>query len=355
MLAVVQTIAGSIGGVTGTSVQGAIRRRYGMFWACVAIVPVVAINIFTLTADIQAGALALTLLTGVAYQYFVLPFAGIVGWLLVSQRYVRIERVLAVLPFIFLAYGASAILAKADWGLVARAIVLPQFHFSAAFIGAALALLGTTLTAYVYMWQSVEVAERAPGVAQLRTVRVNATLGMAFATLTFLFILVATGATLGKHHIAVLTAVDAALALKPLAGSWASTLFAVGLLGSALVAVPVIAGTTGYVAAHTFGWPGTLNSRFQDARAFYVVILASLAAAAAICFAGFSLIPLLYVASLAAGLATPITLFFAVCLARDKATMGDHPINPWLAGAGWVVTAIMSTASILYLIYISRS
>jgi Mn2+/Fe2+ NRAMP family transporter len=334
MLAVVQPIAGPIGGVTGTSVQGAIRRRYGMFWACVAIVPVVAINIFTLTADIQAGALALTLLTGVAYQYFVLPFAGIIGWLLISQRYVRIERVLALLPFIFLAYGASAILAKADWGLVARAIVLPQFHFNAAFVSAALALLGTTLTAYVYMWESVEVAERTPGVAQLRTVRVNATLGM--------------------HHVTVLTAADAALALKPLAGSWASTLFAFGLLGSALVAVPVIAGTTGYVAAHTFSWRGTLNSKFQDARAFYVVILGALAVAAAICFAAFSLIPLLYGASLAAGLATPVTLFFVVLLARDKATMGNHRIGQWLAGAGWAVTAIMSTASILYLIYISR-
>jgi Mn2+/Fe2+ NRAMP family transporter len=354
MLAVVQAIAGSIGGVTRTSVQGGIRRRYGMFWAWVAIGPVVAINIFTLTADIQAGALALTLLTGVAYQYFVLPFAGIVGWLLVSQRYVRIERVLAVLPFIFLVYGASAVVAKADWGLVARAIVLPQFHFNAAFVGAALALLGTTLTAYVYLWESVEVAERAPGFAQLRTVKLNATLGMAFATLTFLFILVATGATLGKHHVAVLTAADAALALRPLAGSWASTLFAVGLLGSALVAVPVIAATTGYVAAHTFGWRGTLNSRFQDARAFYVVILTALAVSASICFVGFSLIPLLYGASLAAGLATPVTLFFAIRLARDKATMGDQRIGPWLAGAGWAVTAIMSTASILYLIYISR-
>jgi Mn2+/Fe2+ NRAMP family transporter len=111
---------------------------------------------------------------------------------------------------------------------------------------------------------------------------------------------------------------------------------------------------TGYVAAHTFSWRGTLNSKFQDARAFYVVILGALAVAAAICFAGFSLIPLLYGASLAAGLATPVTLFFVVLLARDKASMGNHRIGHWLAGAGWAVAAIMSAASILYLIYISR-
>ena len=349
MLAVVQMIAGSIGAVTRTSLQGAIRSRYGLFWACIALVSVVAVNVFTLTADVEAGAVALTLLTGVAYQYFVLPFVAVVGWLLVSQRYSRIERLLSLLPFIFLAYGASAIAARADWGLVARAIVLPQFHLNAVFIGGALALLGTTLTGYVYIWESVEVAERAPALSQLRSVRFDATLGMLFATLTFLFILVATGATLGREHTLVQTAADAALALKPLAGPWASALFGVGVLGSALLAVPVIAGTTGYVVAHTFGWPGTLNAPFREAKAFYGAILASLAIAAVFSFTGVSPIALLLAASVAGGLATPVTLYFAIRLARDETTMGSHRIAPLLAGAGWVVAAIMTAASILYL------
>ncbi len=349
MLAVVQMIAGSIGAVTRTSLQGAIRSRYGVFWACVALVSVVAVNIFTLTADVEAGAVALTLLTGIAYQYFVLPFVALVGWLLISQRYSRVERILSLLPFIFLAYGASAIAAKADWGLVARAIVLPQFHLNALFIGGALALLGTTLTGYVYIWESVEVAERAPALSQLRSVRIDATLGMVFATLMFLFILVATGATLGREHSLVQTAADAALALKPLAGPWASALFGIGVLGSALLAVPVIAGTTGYVVAHTFGWRGGLNAPFRDARAFYAAIVAALAIAAVFSFAGVSPIALLYGASIAGGLATPITLYFAVRLARDEVTMGGHRIGPLLAGAGWVVAALMSAAAILYL------
>jgi Mn2+/Fe2+ NRAMP family transporter len=172
---------------------------------------------------------------------------------------------------------------------------------------------------------------------------------MLFATLTFLFILVATGATLGREHSLVQTAADAALALRPLAGPWASALFGVGVLGSALLAVPVIAGTTGYVAAHTFGWRGTLNAPFREAKGFYWIILLALACAAAISFAGVSPIALLYGASIAGGLGTPITLYFAVALARDETTMGSQRIGPWLAGAGWIVAAIMSAASILYL------
>ncbi|MBV8081581.1 MAG: divalent metal cation transporter [Candidatus Eremiobacteraeota bacterium] len=348
MLAAVQTIAATIGAACKTSVQGAIRARFGLAPALLALVMVVAVNIFTLTADMEAAGVSLTLLTGVPYQWFVLPFAALVAWLLVAHRYSRIERALSFLPFIFLAYGGSAILAHADWGRVLHAIVVPEFHLNPAFVGGALALLGTTLTSYVYIWESIEIAERAPRPSRLGIVRLDAVLGMLLATITFAFILVATGATLGTHHIAVETAADAALALKPLAGPWASALFAIGLLGSALVAVPVIAATTGYVVAQTFGWKGTLDADFPHARRFYVVIFASLAVAALLSLVGASPISLLYWASLGGGVATPVTLFFAVRIARDKTMMGEHRIGPWLGAAGWLVTALITASAILF-------
>lgn len=353
MLVTVQTIAATIGAVCRTSVQGAIRSRYGLLWASVALVSIIAVNLFTLTADVEAASVSLTLVTGVAYQYFVLPFVALVGWLIVANRYARVERVLSFLPFIFLAYGASALLAHADWNAVTRAILIPQMHLNIVFIGGGLALLGTTLTAYVYIWESIEVAERAPRLSGLRSVKIDATLGMLVATVTFLFILVATGATLGKHGISVNTASDAALALRPLAGTWASSLFGIGLLGSAALAVPVLVGTNGYVIAQTFGLNGTLNARFQDARAFYVTMLVSLAIAAALAFVGVSPIALLYWASVAGGIATPVTLYFVVRLARDEAVMGEHRIGPWLASAGWVVMAIMTLAAVLYLLFLA--
>jgi Mn2+/Fe2+ NRAMP family transporter len=352
MLAVIQSIAASIGAVCRTSLQGAIRIRYGLFWAILALVSVVAVNILTLTADVEAASVSLTLLTGIQYRYFVLPFVVLVGWLLVAHRYSRVERALSFLPFIFLAYGASAILARANWGQVMRAIVVPELHLNAMFVGGVVALLGTTLTGYVYIWESIEIAERAPQPSRLGPVKLDATLGMLVATITFLFILVATGATLGKHHITVQTAADAALALKPLAGAWASSLFGLGLLGSALLAVPVIAATTGYVVTQTFGWPGTLDARFEDARLFYGTIIVSLAVAGALSFVGASPIGLLYWASVAGGIATPVTLYLAVRLACDTTMMGQYRIGPGLATAGWIVTAVMSAAAILYLVLV---
>jgi Mn2+/Fe2+ NRAMP family transporter len=331
-----------------------IRSRYGTFWAVVSLVSIVSVNVFTLTADVQAASVAMTLLTGISYRYFVLPFVLLVAWLLVAHRYARVERVLSFLPFIFLAYGASAIFAHADWRAVLKAIILPELHLNAVFIGGALALLGTTLTAYVYIWESIEVAERAPRLARLRWVRLDAALGMLVATVTFLFILVATGATLGAHGISVRTADDAAMALRPLAGAWASALFGIGLLGSALLAVPVIAGTTGYVVAQTFAWPGTLDARFAEARWFYGAILVSLGIAGALSLVGASPIALLYWASVAAGIATPVTLYFLVRLARDRSVMGEHRIDPWLAGAGWVVSGVMTAAAISYLALAAR-
>jgi Mn2+/Fe2+ NRAMP family transporter len=354
MLAAIQAIAASIGAACRTSVQGAIRSRYGIVWAMVALVSVVAVNIFTLVADVEAAGVSLALLTGIPYQYFVLPFAAIVAWLLLAHRYARIERALSFLPFIFLAYGGSAVLAKADWHVVLRSVIMPEFHLSATFVSGGLALLGTTLTGYVYIWESIEIAERAPDPSRLRPVKLDAALGMLVATVTFLFILVATGATLGVHQMTVQTAADAAIALKPLAGPWASALFGIGLLGSALVAVPVIAATTGYVVAQTFNWPGTLDAPLRDARGFYGTIVISLAIAAALSLIGVSPIALLYWASLAGGIATPVTLYFAVRVARDERMMGAHRISPWLAAAGWVVTAIMTAAALTFLILGAR-
>jgi Mn2+/Fe2+ NRAMP family transporter len=355
MLVVVQTIAAAIGAVCRTSVQGAIRLRYGTFWALVSLVAVVAVNVFTLTADVEAACVALRLLTGIPYQYFVIPFVAVAAWLLVAHRYSRVERILSFLPFIFLAYGASAILAHADWHAVLRAIVIPTLHLNAVMVGGALALLGTTLTAYVYIWESIEVAERGPKLAGLRWVKLDAALGMLVVTITFLFILVATGATLGAHGISVQTAEDAALALHPLAGAWSASLFGIGLLGSALLAVPVIAGTTGYAVAQTFRLPGTLDATFSEARTFYGSMLVALGLAGALSFVRVSPIALLYWASVAAGIATPVTLYFLVRLARDTSVMAEHRIGAWLAGAGWAVTALMTAAVVLYLALLARA
>ena len=349
MIAIVQSIAATIGVICPTSIQSAIRRHYGLTWALLALAAVLAVNVMTLTADLEAGAESLKLLTGVSRAYFILPFAGIVAWLLVSRSYSHVERFLSFLPLIFVCYGISAILAKPDWGALAHSLAFPHFDFTAPVATGALALLGTTLTSYVYYWEAIGVSERRPSPSELRPAKVDAALGALAPGICFLFILVATAATLGASHRPVETATDAAAALAPLAGSGATALFAIGLLASAVIAVPVLAGTSAYVVTQTFGWPGSLDAPIAQARGFYAVLLGSLGASAIFALAGISPIALLYWASVAGGLATPLTLCFLVAIAQSAAIMGERRIKGWLAYAGWTISAIVTLSCVAFL------
>lgn len=241
-----------------------------------------------------------------------------------------------------------------NWGEVLQSIVRPHFAFTPLFLTGAIALLGTTLTSYVYFWESIEIAERRPPLSQLRAVTADAVLGMLVAGSSFLFILIATAATLGKHHVAIQTAADAAVALRPLAGRWDEALFGVGLFASAAIAIPVITATNGYVVAQTLGQRAGLASLPRDAPFFYGVIYGSLALAAVLALLPIPTIAFLFWASVAAGIVTPITLALAVLVARDRVTMRGRPIGAPLACAGWVVTAIVTAASGGFLIAAAR-
>jgi Mn2+/Fe2+ NRAMP family transporter len=348
MIAVVQSIAAAIG-ASRTSIQEAIRRHYGLTWALAALVAVVAVNLMTLAADIEAGAESLKLLSGVPREVFVIPFAAVVAWLLLQRSYLRVERFLSYLPFIFVCYGISAVLAKPDWKALLDSLVFPHFNLTPPVVTGALALLGTTLTSYVYYWESIEVAQRGTQPAQARSMKADAAWGALAPGICFIFILVATAATLGKSHTNVQTATDAAVALQPLAGQWATALFAVGLLGSAAIAVPVLAGTSAFVVTQTFGWSGSLDVPLREAPVFYGVLIGSLALSSAFAFIGFSPIALLYWASVAGGLATPLTLWLLLAVASNRAIMGQNRIGGWLAAGGVAVAAIVTASCAIFL------
>jgi Mn2+/Fe2+ NRAMP family transporter len=346
MLAVVQAIAASVAAVSQMSLQEAIARTYGRGPAMLALASVALINLVTIGADVQAGAEALTLLSGVGFAYFVVPLVCIIGWMLATKSYLKIERLLAWLTLIFLCYVAGAICARPDWSAVLRAIVIPHFELTRSFLAGAIALLGTTLTSYVYFWESIEVAERRPPIAALGAVNADAVIGMMVAGSSFLFILVATAATLGTHHAAIATAAEAAGALRPLAGAWDQNLFGAGLLASAAIAIPVMAATNGYVVAQSFGLPAGLATSPRESTVFYAVIFASLGVGAAFALLPIPTITLLYWASIAGGIATPITLVLALLVARNREVMRDRPIAAPLACAGWVITALVTLAAV---------
>jgi Mn2+/Fe2+ NRAMP family transporter len=349
MLVVVQVISAAVGVVARGGLEDVVRMRYGRLWAVMTLLLVLGVTLITLAADLEGGAAALGLLTGWPYQWFIAPLALAVAAVLVWSSYTTLERVLRFVPLVFVCYVGTAVLARPPWALVLHATVVPRLSLSSAYVAGALALLGTALTSYAYVWETIEVAEERPPLRRIGLVQVDAGLGMVAAGAIFYFIVIGTGATLGVHHHQVQTAQDAAAALAPLAGPFASILFGVGLLASALLAIPVLAGTSAYVMAEAFGWRASLDARFSQARAFYVALLLSLAASVGITVLGVGPIQLLFFSSIAGGLGTPITLALLLLAARDPLVMGEHPINGLLALAGWLVTAVVTLACAIYL------
>jgi Mn2+/Fe2+ NRAMP family transporter len=348
MLVIVQSVSARIGFVTRRGLEDVVRVRYGQGVALLIMLLVLAVNVFTLGADLSGGAAALGLLFGDGGRWLILPLAAFVASLLTFGTYERVEKVLRVPMLVFVAYIASGVIAKPDWGDVLRHTFVPSFRSSSDYVDGALALLGTTLTAYAYFWESISSAKEM-SIKHLRAAQLDAAVGMVAAGVVFYFIVVSTGATLGVHHEKVNTAADAARALQPFAGAAATTLFGIGLLASALLALPILAATSAYVLADGLGWRGDLDAGVRDARAFYATMLIVLAAGALVALGSLSAIKLLFYSSIAGGLATPFSLAVMMRAAADPAVMGEHCLGRRLTIAGWAIVAIVSAACVAFL------
>jgi Mn2+/Fe2+ NRAMP family transporter len=349
MLAVVQAISTHVGATTRAGLEDLIRSRYGRVTAFVLLLSVLIVNVLTLGADLEGGGAALQLLTHLDYRIFVVPLGALALVLLIRGNYATVERVLLYVPMAFLAYIIASVFAHPDWGAVLRGSFLPHIERSHAYIAGAIALLGTTLTAYAYVWQQIETAERPPPLRRLGLVQIDATIGAVLAGITFWFIMLATGATLGVQHRTVQTAGDAAAALVPLAGHAAAALFGVGLLGSALLAIPVLLATSAYLFSEMCGWSGRLDSTFFQARRFYTVMIVAAIVACAIAFAGISPIRLLFASSIAGGIATPISLVCMLLAASDERVAKQKPLHPGLKIAGWATAGVVTAAAVVFL------
>jgi Mn2+/Fe2+ NRAMP family transporter len=355
LLGVVMTIAAQVGAVAHDDLQSLTLRRYGRGISAVLLVSVVAVNLVTIAADLQAGAAGLGLLAGVSSRWLVLPLGAALAALLLIGKYEQVVAVLRYLLLGFAAFGAAAILAHPDWPHVLRASLVPALSLRRDEVAGGLALLGTTLTSYVYVWETVargveEPREGAPGGSGLGRARLGAVIGAVFTAVTLWFMLVASAATLGQHHEPVDSAQQAAGALRPLAGSLAARLFAAGLVTSAVVALPVLLATTAHVVGVHFGWRRGLSERISRARGFYGVLVASTGLALAVTLARIPVIGMLVAASVIGGFGTPIGLVLLIRLARDPQIMGNQVISRRLAVAGGAVVALVGGFGLLFII-----
>ena len=355
LLGVVQTIAAHVGSVARNDLQTLTLKRYGRGVAALLLASVVIVNVVTIAADLQAGAAGIGLVAGVDSRWLVLPLGVVLVALLLAGRYGQVVGVLRYLLLGFLAFGVAAFLARPDWSSVLRSSLVPTLTLKRDVVGGGLALLGTTLTSYVYVWETIgrgveeppDPRSEGPGLARAR---LGAIIGAVLTAVVLWFMLIASAATLGQHHRSVTSAQEAAQALRPLAGSLASDVFALGLVISAVVALPVLMATTAYVVGAQFNWRRGLSERVRHARGFYGVLSASIGLAFAVSLAKISVIGMLVAASVIGGFGTPIGLVILVLLARDHTVMGTRAISGRLAIAGWAVAVVVGGFGLLVVV-----
>lgn len=351
MLLAIQVISSRVGVVAGQSLQRAIRIRFGRYWTIVSMLFVVIVDIVTIAADLEGGAAALGLLFDADWHNFLFPLAALTGAILLFGRYRGVQRYLRVVLLVFVAYIGAGLLARPDWGEVLRSTLVPSFQFTPGYVAGALALLGTTLTSYVYFWETIEEEEEHLPRERLGEAQLDAAIGIVFTTVIFWFIIVSSGATIGRTGIEVQTAQDAALALAPLAGVFAEELFALGLLASALLALPVLAATTAYVVVQSFDGKGSIERPITfESAGFYLVTVLSLGIGTSLSYFGVEPIQLLFLASIVGGLGTPVLLVLLLRVASDEAVMGEYRIRGPLKLTGWFTATVISIASVAYIV-----
>jgi Mn2+/Fe2+ NRAMP family transporter len=297
------------------------------------------------------GIAAATELFGVP-RYFSVPIAAsAVWWLVVRGSYKRVERVFLLMSLVFLGYVVSAFLARPDWHLVAISLVRPNFSFEQAYLFTFIALIGTTISPYMQVYVQSSVVEKGVTVENYGETKLDVWAGTIFAVSIVLFIVVSTAATLHQRGQHIETAADAAIALRPLAGPYAQTLFAVGLFGASMLAAGVLPLATAYSISEALGFEKGVSRSFREAPIFIGVFTFLIAAGAAIAvIPDLPLIRVLLVTQVINGLLLPIILLAILRLVNDKELMGTHVNGPFYNLAAWLTTVVVCAVSFLFMV-----
>jgi NRAMP (natural resistance-associated macrophage protein)-like metal ion transporter len=353
----VQEATARLGLVTGKGLAALIRERFPRPVLLGAVTLVAVANTFNIGADIGSMAAAAGLLVPLPHTVAAVAFALLMVALEVTVPYHRYARVLRWLALSLLAYVAVLAVVHVDWAAALAHTVAPRFHPDRTSLAALVAVFGTTISPYLFFWQAgeevEEQADRPEPVNRrhLAAMRLDVAAGMGSGVGVMFAIMVTAAVTLGAHGaVQVDTAEQAAQALRPLAGELAGLLFAAGIVGTGLLAVPVLAGSTAYAIAETAGWREGLGRRVSQARAFYAVIAASILVGVVMDFVGVSPIRALYLAAILNGVAAPPLLLLILLLARSDAVLGEHRpglVSQLLVGGAAVVMAVLSLLVVL--------
>ena len=360
LMCAIQQVSAEIGRVTGRGLAGNLRRHYPRPLLFILVGLLVGANAINIGADLGAMAAGLKLLVGGSLLLYVLMFAMVTLLLQTLLRYARYVSALKWLTLSLFAYVATVFVVGVPWKTVAVHMVLPRITVSADYLTVVVAVFGTTISPYLFFWQASEevedVAERpeasplldAPEQAprEMRRIRIDTYVGMALSNIVALFIMLTAAATLHAHgHTDVQTSADAAEALRPLAGRFAFTIFALGIIGTGLLALPVLAGSAAFALGEALGWPVGMARKPLNARAFYGTIVAATLVGAMLNFSPLDPVKALFWSAVLNGVVAVPVMVMMMLMAVRSDVMGPFVISSGLKGTGWAATAVMAAAA----------
>ncbi len=359
LMVAVQLMCSRLGMVTGRGLAAVVRRRYPRWVLWGACLVLTVANTINIGADLGGMADATQMITGIPSFLWTPFYTGVIVALLFFTSYRTIARIFKWLTLVLFAYVITAFIVKPDWAHVLRATFLPDVQWSGAYLSVLVGILGTTISPYLFFWQAAEEVEeeRAMGrttVAQrkgatdeeLHRASNDVVTGMFFSNSVMYFIILTTAATLHAHgltHIA--TSRDAAEALRPLAGNGAYLLFTLGLIGTGMLGVPVLAGSSAYAISEAMAWKASLERKPKVAPKFYGVVALAMVLGMTMNFAGLDAVKMLFWSAVANGILAPPLIVLIVLLTSDREVMGERVNPPWLRYMGWFAAVVMTAAA----------
>ena len=361
LMVAVQAISARIGRVTGQGLAHNLKQVFPAWAVTLLVASLFVANTINIGADIAAMGAAAQLLVGRGEMLFTIAFAALSLVLQIVIPYQRYVRVLKWLTLVLLAYVAIAFTVKIDWGEVAHRLVLPKLYGTSDWVTVIVAVFGTTISPYLFFWQSSEeveimevkdkppLTEAPPSAArhELKRMGVDTIVGMGVSNVIALFIILTTAVTLHAHGVTdVQTSAQAAEALRPVVGPLAFVIFSLGVIGTGLLAVPVLAGSTAYAAAETFNWDKGLEKSFTEARGLYGVIIVSMVVAIGVLLSPLDPIKALFWSAVVNGIIAVPILAAMMLVATRRDEMGVFVATRSQLVLGWVSTAVMACAAV---------
>lgn len=353
-LVVVQEMGLRMGVVTGKGLSDLIRERFGIRVTFYLMLTMLIVNLGNTVAEF-AGVAASLGIVGVS-KYVSVPAAAAALWLLVVKwDYKRVEKLFLAACVVYASYVVAGFIARPVWRDVASSVALPDISWDGAYLAMLVALVGTTVAPWMQFYLQAAVVEKGIKVSEYRLSRWDVIVGSVVVSVVAFFIVVVCGATLFPGGIVVKDAVDAALALKPLAGRYASFLFGFGLLNASLFAASILPLATAFFISEAFGWEAGVDKKFAEAPGFYSLYTAILAVGAlAVLWPGLPLFEIMYWSQVVNGVALPGVIFCMLVLINDRRLMGDYvngPVRNIVAGVTAAVLAALSVAMVVISVF----